>query len=74
MDLDLRSPDHSTLSRRANQLDIQFPTVGRKTAIHLVVDSTGLQIVGQGPWSSAKHGERERVSGGNFMLALMRTV
>ena len=58
MDLDLRSPDHSTLSRRANQLDIQFSTVGRKTAIHLVVDSTGLQIVGQGPWSSAKHGER----------------
>ena len=59
MDLDLRSPDHSTLSRRAKQLDIQqLPSIRRKAAIHLVVDSTGLQIVGAGPWSRAKHGER----------------
>ena len=40
MDLDLRSPDHSTLSRRASQLEVQLPTVGRRTAIHLIVDST----------------------------------
>ena len=58
MDLDLRSPDHSTISRRANQLDVQLPTVGIKSPIHLVVDSTGLQIVGEGPWTSAKHGQR----------------
>ena len=58
MDLDLRPPDHSTLSRRAKHLDIQLPAVGRKTAIHLVVDSTGLQIVGEGPWTTAKHGQR----------------
>ena len=58
MDLDLRSPDHSTLSRRTKQLDLQLPSVRRKTAIHLVVDSTGLQIVGEGPWTTAKHGQR----------------
>ena len=58
MNLDLRPPDHSTLSRRAKQLDIQLPSIGRKTAIHLVVDSTGLQIVGEGPWTTAKHGQR----------------
>ena len=58
MDLDLRSPGHSTISRRAKQLDVQLPTVGRKTPIHLVVDSTGLQIVGEGPWTTAKHGQR----------------
>ena len=56
----LRSPDHSILSRRAKQLEIQLPTIGRKAAIHLVVDCTGLQIVGEGPWSTAKHGERRR--------------
>ncbi len=60
MNLDLRPPDHSTLSRRAKQLDIQFPSVGRKTAIHLVVDSTGLQIVGDGSWTAIKHGQRGR--------------
>ncbi|MGE4609664.1 MAG: IS5 family transposase [Myxococcota bacterium] len=26
--------------------------------IHLIVDSTGLQIVGEGPWVAAKHGVR----------------
>ena len=58
MDLDLRPPDHSTLSRRAKQLKVQLLSVGRKATIHLVVDSTGLEIVGEGPWSTAKHGGR----------------
>jgi len=58
MDLALQPPDHSTLSRRAKQLDIQLPSVGRRAAIHLAVDSTGLQIVGEGPWTTAKHGPR----------------
>jgi len=58
MDLDLRSPDHSTLSRRARQLDVQLSAVGRGKSIHLIVDSTGLQIVGQGPWANAKHGKK----------------
>jgi hypothetical protein len=29
MDLDRRPPDHSTLSRRAKQLDIQIPSIGK---------------------------------------------
>ena len=37
MDLDLRSPDHSTLSRRAKQLDVQLAAVGRGKSIHLLV-------------------------------------
>jgi hypothetical protein len=56
MELDLRSPDHTTLSRRAKQLEIELPVVGKGSSIHLVVDSTGLQIVGHGPWAAAKHG------------------
>lgn len=58
MDLDLRSPDHTTLSRRAKQLEVQLPVVGKGTSLHLVVDSTGMQIVGDGPWATAKHGEK----------------
>ena len=57
MDLDLTSPDHTTLSRRAKQLDVELGTFGKKTEIHLIVDSTGLQIRGQGPWANAKHGK-----------------
>ena len=58
MDLELRAPDHTTLSRRAKQLEVQLPNVGSRTAIHLIVDSTGLQILGQGPWAAAKQGRR----------------
>lgn len=58
MDLDLNSPDHSTLSRRAKELDVELRTFGEKTEIHMVVDSTGLQIRGQGPWANAKHGKK----------------
>ncbi len=42
MDLDLTSPDHTTLSRRAKELDVELRSFGEKTKIHLIVDSTGL--------------------------------
>jgi hypothetical protein len=58
LDLDLQAPDHTTLSRRARQLDVQLSAIGRGKSIHLIVDSTGLQIVGQGPWANAKHGNK----------------
>jgi hypothetical protein len=55
MGLELRAPDHSTLSRRSK--DVEVPQLRRDHdgAIHLVVDSTGLKISGAGGWSSRKH-------------------
>ena len=58
MDPDLESPDHTTLSRCAEHLEIKLPAVGKGSSIQLVVDSTGLQIVGQGPWARAKNGQK----------------
>ena len=58
MDLDLESPDHSTLSRRAKLLRVELHAIGRGKSIRLIVDSTGLQILGQGPWANAKHGKK----------------
>ena len=49
-------PDHSTLSRRAQSLDVAPKATQHRGSIHLIVDSTGLQIVGEGPWAAAKHG------------------
>ena len=49
-------PDHSTLSRRAQSLDVAPKANQTRGPIHLIVDSTGLQIVGEGPWAAAKHG------------------
>ena len=58
MGLDLRSPDHTTLSRRGQHLDLTLRPVPRRAGLHLVIDSTGLSIVGEGEWAAAKHGGR----------------
>jgi hypothetical protein len=58
--LDLAVPDHSTLSRRAETLEIPQPCRGSRGPVHLLVDSTGLQLCGAGEWLVEKHGTRRR--------------
>ena len=52
------TPDHTTLSRRSRHLDVGLHHVPAQGPIHLIVDSTGLSIVGDGEWAAAKHGGR----------------
>jgi hypothetical protein len=60
--LDLAVPDHSTLSRRAETLQV-FPRPHAGTEpVHLLVDSTGLKLCGPGEWLVEKHGTRTRRS------------
>jgi IS5 family transposase len=56
--LDLTAPDHTTLARRGRHLDIALRGISPKDPIQLIVDSTGLSIVGQGEWAAAKRGGR----------------
>ncbi|MFT4543071.1 MAG: hypothetical protein ACI835_005540 [Planctomycetota bacterium] len=37
---------------------MKLEPVNSKTGVHLIVDSTGLSIVGEGEWAAAKHGNR----------------
>jgi hypothetical protein len=60
LDLDLSAPDHTTLSRRGQHLDLTLRRVSAGAGVHLIVDSTGLSIVGEGEWAAAKHGGRGR--------------
>ncbi len=60
LDLDLSAPDHTTLSRRGQHLDPTFRRAPAGAGTHLIVDSTGLSIVGEGEWAAAKHGGRGR--------------
>ena len=54
--LDIRVPDFSTLSGRANGLSIaQVMRQAGSVPVHLVVDSTGLKIFGEGEWLAQKH-------------------
>ena len=59
--LDLAVPDHSTLSRRAQTLEVELPRPG-SGPMHLLVDSTGLKLCGSGEWLLEKHGTRTRRS------------
>ena len=56
MDIDLEAPDHTTLSRRGQHLNVRLDHVASDKRIHLIVDSTGLSIVGEGEWAAVKHG------------------
>ena len=42
MDLDLASPDHTTLSRRNKDVEVPRPSSVHEGPVHLIVDSTGL--------------------------------
>jgi hypothetical protein len=57
--LDLPVPDHSTLSRRAETLEVLRPKPG-SAPVHLLVDSTGLRLCGPGEWLVEKHGTKRR--------------
>src|ERR1700712_4756631 len=58
--LTLAVPDHSTLSRRAETLDVPQPqsSTGRGAEpLHLLGDSTGLKLCGAGEWLVENHGK-----------------
>jgi hypothetical protein len=59
MHLDLPVPDSSTLCRRAATVRITLPK--RATGpLHLILDSTGLKVYGEGEWKVRQHGYSKR--------------
>ena len=58
--VDLEAPDHTTLSRRGQSLAVACHHLPTNEPIHLIIDSTGLSIVGEGEWAAAKYGARGR--------------
>ena len=61
--LDLAVPDHSTLCRRAETLEVPRPQPRRNGGpLHLPLRSTGLKLCGAGEWLTEKHGTKTRRS------------
>jgi len=58
MGLHLDVPDHTTLSRRSKSLKPKLKAPKSGGHINLIIDSSGLSIVGQGQWDAAKYGQR----------------
>lgn len=53
-------PDFSTLSRRQKTLAVSIPYRGSNGPLHLLIDSTGIKVEGEGEWNARKHGGPKR--------------
>ena len=64
-------PDYSTLSKRQGDLDVEIGAEGSSAEgssaegasgapMHLVIDSTGLKVYGEGEWKQRTHGKQKR--------------
>lgn len=60
MDVALRCPDYSSISKRAQSVNINIKTTTRGEIAHLVIDSTGPKVFGEGEWKVKKHGAEKR--------------
>ena len=54
--LDWPVPDFSTLCRRQKTLTVATPYRPSSGALHLLIDSTGIKAMGEGEWTTRKHG------------------
>ncbi|HET6569233.1 MAG TPA: IS5 family transposase [Rhodothermales bacterium] len=57
---DLPTPDHTILSRRARTLTVAIARRMPERGLHLVIDSTGLKVFGEGEWKVRQHGYAKR--------------
>src|SRR5665647_1521238 len=69
--VDLKVPDHSTVSRRAMSLE----SISKRCALpagpaHILIDSTGLKVFGAGEWLQEKHGAKAFCSWRKLHLAV----
>lgn len=60
MGLGLPVPHYSTLCRRRKRLTVRLPVRRCEEPLHLVVDSTGLKVFGEGEWKARQHGLSKR--------------
>lgn len=53
-------PDYTTLCRRQKDLPVRLPVRSSEKPRHIVIDSTGLKVYGEGEWKVRKHGKDRR--------------
>ncbi|BCG04376.1 IS5 family transposase (plasmid) [Paraburkholderia sp. PGU19] len=63
-------PNYTTLSRRAQELKVALPAIRNGEPLHLLVDSTGVKLYGEGEWKVRKHGYAKRRTWRKVHLAL----
>ena len=58
--LQLPCPHYSTLSRRAKTIKVDLKVKRTDEPIHLLVDSPGIKVAGEGEWKTRKWGAEYR--------------
>lgn len=57
MKLDRSVPNYTTLCRRSQRLPVDLGVCDSQQARHVLVDSTGVQVIGEGEWKQRQHGK-----------------
>ena len=70
MQVGLSVPDHTTLSRRLKRLEVVLPVATTSGKRHVVVDSTGVKVYGEGEWKTRQHGVSKRRTWRKLHLAV----
>ena len=58
--VELSVPCYTTLCRRRRSLKVELPRLRKSEPLHLVVDSTGIKVYGEGEWKVRQHGYSRR--------------
>lgn len=58
--LQIAAPHYTLVCKRAGSLNIDLKALPQKGALHVVVDSTGLKVYGEGEWKTRCHGKSKR--------------
>jgi len=67
---ELPVPNYTTLSRRAQTLKVALPAQRPNEPVHLVLDSTGLKVYGEGEWKVRMRGWSRRRTWRKVHLAM----
>jgi len=67
--VDLPVPDYTTLCRRGGTLPVQLPRRA-SGGLHLVIDSSGLKVYGEGEWKVRQHGYSKRRTWRKFHVSV----
>ena len=69
-DLDWPVPDYTTLCRRQKTLKVNLVGRANSGGLHLLVDSTGIKMTGEGEWKTRKHGASYRLQWRKVQLGI----
>ncbi len=59
INLELSVPDYTTICKRSKYLKVSLPKIA-KGPLHVVLDSTGLKVFGEGEWKVRQYGYTKR--------------